>query len=161
MSDEKLYTLEEAHKPFAIQFHGEFWTLHDQPERTADENERMLSAAFASLHHWRAAGTPLHHQRGEWLISRAYAVLGEGANALTHARRCLELLEAHKDLMQDFDFAFAYESMARAYALSGEVTDARNYIALAHEAGNKIQDGEDRKIFFDDFNGGNWNGVKP
>ena len=76
--------------------------------------------------------------------------------ATQYAKRCLELTEQHKDLLSDFDFAFAYECMARAQALAGDQTEVQKYISSAKKAGDAIQDEEDRKIFFDDFNGGEW-----
>lgn len=39
-------------------------------------------AAHASIYHWLHAGTEVHHQRGEWLISKVQAVLGNGTEAL-------------------------------------------------------------------------------
>ena len=50
--------------------------------------------------------------------------------------------------------------MARAQALAGNQTEARKYIDKADKAGAAIQDEEDRQIFFDDFNGGDWYVVK-
>ena len=50
--------------------------------------------------------------------------------------------------------------MARAQALAGNQTEARKYIDKADKAGAAIQDEEDRQIFFDDFNGGDWYGLK-
>ncbi len=160
MTEEKTYTLSQAQNIFAVEFHSKTWDLLDQPQRSAQDNERMLDYAHASLAHWRTAGGVIHHQRGEWLLARVYAVLGEGAFALRHALRCLALLEESRDKMADFDFAFAYEAAARAYAISGEKVNAQKYIEMAQKAGEAIKDEEDRKIFFNEFNGGDWRGLK-
>ena len=80
--------------------------------------------------------------------------------ALQYARRCLELTEQHKDLLSDFDFAFAYECMARAQALTGNQAEAQKYMEMADKAGSVIKDDEDREIFTDDFNSGEWYGVR-
>ncbi len=61
--------------------------------------------------------------------------------------------------MQDFDHAFAFESIARANALAGNNEAAAKYRRLAAEAGEAIRDPEDKAIFVSDFNGGNWYGV--
>ena len=37
-----------------------------------------------------------------------------------HASRYLELIEAHPDLAEDWDRAFAHEAMARALAMAGD-----------------------------------------
>ncbi len=63
--------------------------------------------------------------------------------------------------MQDFDFAFAYEGMARAHALSGQHDRARKFLAQAEAAGQAIADDEDRAYFFSDLRGGEWSGLSP
>jgi hypothetical protein len=160
MNDIKKYTLSEAHHHFAVDFHGKTWDLLDTKDRTQDGNERMLDYAHASLAHWRSAGAEIHHQRGEWLLSRVYAVLGDKANAMKHALRCLELFETKKDKMADFDAAFTYEAIARACALSGEKPKAQEFIEKARAAGQSISDDKDREAFFIEFDGGEWNGLK-
>lgn len=156
MSEEQKFTLPEPHRHFAVQLNGETWALLDKTERTPEEEERMLYAVFASGYHWLKAGTPLNWQRSEWLIARVYGVLGRVEEALRHARRCLELTEAYPDLMEDFDFAFAYEEMARALALTGQRDEAATYYERAAAAGTQIADAEDRQIFEADFHSGNW-----
>ena len=160
MSEEKTFSESEAHLFFAKRYNGMTWELFDKKERTTEENELMLDYAHASLAHWRIAGTGLNVQRGEWLISRVWILLGDGEQALRHARRVEELTESHRSEMSDFDFAFAHESLARAHALLGHADEARQFMVLAQVAGDAIADEEDRKIFFDDFNSGNWNGIK-
>ena len=160
MKDENRYTESEAHYYFATDFHTRTWNLLDLPTRTRDENERMLDYAYASKAHWRVTGTAVHHERGEWLLARVYAVLGQVEQSLHHAQRCMELLEDHKEEMKDIDFAFGYEALARAYAIAGNKPQASNYIRLAQQAGEKISEKDDHDIFFHEFNGGNWNKMK-
>jgi hypothetical protein len=160
MAEEKQYTESEAHRYFAAHLHGQVWDLLERTDRTPSEDERMLHTAHASCYHWLQVGTGLNHQRGEWLISRVHAVLGNADRALSYAQRCLQLTEQYAELMQDFDFAFAYECVARAYAIAGDRDQAQPYISMAEEAGHKIQDEADRRIFFEDFNGGDWGGLK-
>jgi hypothetical protein len=160
MSEERAYTEAEAHRHFAIQFNGMTWDLLDKAERTKEEDERMLYSAFASCRHWLEAGTGVHHQRGEWMISRVYSVLGLGEAAVRHADRCLELTEEHADEMEDFDKAFAYEAAARANAVAGNRDEALNYIDLAEKAGEAIADEQSKEIFWGDFNGGHWAGLR-
>src|SRR5688572_15561791 len=160
MADEKRYTESEAHYLFATNFRERTWLLLDQPIRTRDDDERMLGYAHASLAHWRFVGTSLHYQRGEWMLARVHAALGEAGPALHHARRCQQLLESAREEMEDLDFAFAAEAQARAHAIGGNRPEALKYIALAQLAGEAIQKEDDRQAFFDEFNGGNWNGMK-
>lgn len=160
MLEEKTYTLSQAHLHFAMDFHARTWELLEKQDRTQDENARMLDYAHASLAHWRTAGTAARHQRGEWMLARIYGVLGNGALAVQHAKRCLELLESNKPEMADFDFAFVYEGMARALAVNGDRYEAKKFIEKAQTAGEAIKEKEDRDAFFAEFNSGNWNGAK-
>ena len=160
MSEEKTFTESEAQLHFAKQFNGKTWDLLDKQERTQEENDLLVDYAHVSLAHWRAAGTGLHLQRGAWMLARVYTVLGNAQMALHYAKRCLDLTKQHKDLLSDFDFAFAYECMARAQSLAGNQTEADKYIAQADKAGAAIEDDEDREIFLSDFNGGEWYGMK-
>ena len=90
-----------------------------------------------SMHHWKFVGTAIHQRRGEWLISRVHVVLGHAMEALRHAERCFELTNAHKDLRQDFDIAYAFEGLASAVILPNRLA-----------------------IFMGDFEGGNWYGLR-
>jgi hypothetical protein len=160
MSEENTITESEAQLFFAKGFNGKTWELLDKRERTQEENELLVDYVHASLAHWRAVGTGVHLQRGVWMLARVNTVLGNSQLALQYAGRCLELTEQHKDLLADFDFAFAYECMARAQALSGNRAKALKYRDMADKAGATIKDEEDRQIFFDDFNGGDWYGLE-
>ncbi len=156
MSEQGKYTLQEAHSAFAKQLNGRVWQLLGQSERTGEEKEEMEYAAIASLYHWLQIGKAVHRQRGEWLISRVYTVLGKAELALRHARRCLELTEENPQEMEDFDFAYAYEGIARARALGGDGEQSRKYFDLAKAAGEKISNAENKEIFTGDLASGPW-----
>jgi hypothetical protein len=154
-------TQEEAERFFARYTNGQTWELLERSARTQEEGEHMLSAAYASLFHWRRVGTPKNWQRGEWLVSRAHAALGLGAEAMRHARICLELTQSHPEDMEDFDLAFAQEAVARAFALTGEAQQAAAHLRRAEEAGRTIMDAEDRAVFIDCLLWGDWRGLTP
>lgn len=160
MIDEKRLTLEEAHKHFAQATNGRVWELLQKRDRSQAENDEMVHAAHACAYHWKFAGTAVHQQRGEWLISHVYVVLGHGNEALRHAERCFELTESNRSLMQDFDIAYAFEGMARAQALLGDRKMAEEFLVLAQQAGNSIANEEDLSIFMGDFDGGEWYGLR-
>jgi Tfp pilus assembly protein PilF len=160
MPDEKQYSEADVHRFFAKQYHGKTWELLDKPERTTVENECLADYAHASLAHWRVAGTAVHYQRGIWLLSRVYAVLGDPELALMYARRVLELTEEHLDELEKFDQAFAFECMARAHALTGNVIEAQLYLKSAQQAGEEIPEKEDRDVFFTELNSGDWNSIR-
>ena len=160
MVETKTYTVEEAHKFFAQSINGRVWELLQKPNRSPSENEEMVHAAHACTYHWKFVGTAVHQQRGEWLISHVHAVLGHGNEALRHAQRCFELTESNRDLMQDFDIAYAFEGMARAQAMLGDHILAEEFLVLAQQAGNAIADEEDKSIFMGDFDSGEWYGLR-
>ncbi len=158
MTEEKKYTEKECHKYFAIQLNNLVWGLLQKEGRTVEDVDKMVHAAHASCYHWGEIGEPINKQRGEWLISHVYAVVKRPQPALFHAQKCLELTEKHKFV--DFDLAYAYEAMARALAASGNESEGRKYHTQAHEAGDKIKNEEDKKIFMADLAAQPWYGVK-
>jgi hypothetical protein len=125
---------------------NEVWRLMESRE----DDDRMLHAAHASRFHWGEATEckPENLARGEWQVSRVYAMLGRPEPALWHARRCLEHCEEHG--IGDFDIAYAYEGLARAHAAAGNA-EAESWKAKAREAGDAIADPEDREHFYKDF----------
>jgi tetratricopeptide (TPR) repeat protein len=160
MSEETKYSLEQAHLYFAKSLNGEVWSLLDKENRSREQDEHMLAAAFGSYYHWFQIGNQANRQRGEYLIARVYLELGNTSEALAHAQRCLELTNQFRDHMQDFDQAFALEMFARTNAAANKNEVAREYYNRAKKAGQKIADEEDRQIFFADFNAGNWFGLE-
>ncbi len=46
---------------------------------------------------------------------------------------------------------FAYEALARASAVSGDVDKGRGYLDLAQSAGTEIKKEDDRNYFFDEL----------
>lgn len=152
--------LKETQEKLAKMYFNSVWDLMEKSSRTPEDDEVMIHAAHASCYLWMQIGTPVNHQRGEWQVARVYTILGHYAAALRHANRCLELTDRRPELMQDFDIAFAYECVSRANAIAGNRQVAQKYIELAEQAGQDIKNSDDRKLFLDAFNGGDWNGMK-
>ena len=137
---------EEGRRRLAAALFNHVWTLLERPGRTADEDEEMVHAAHASAHHWSTVGTIANRARSEWQCSRVYAVLGRAEPALHHARRCLELCESAPEEVEEFDLPFAYEAMARAYAVAGEEAASREWLGRARAAAERIVDEDDRLL---------------
>lgn len=53
--------------------------------------------------------------------------------------------------MRYSDLAYAYEAMARAYAVAGEKSEAEKHIQLAKDVGEQIKGKEDRNLLFSDL----------
>jgi DNA-binding transcriptional MerR regulator len=138
MRSESLET--EEHRRLGIDLYNRTWTLMDAP------GDEMLHCAHASAYHWmQGGGTTANRARSEWLCSRVYSILGRPEPALQHARRCLELVEAAPEEMEDWDIAGAREALARAHLAAGETDEARRQYELAREDTARIADPEDRK----------------
>jgi hypothetical protein len=135
----------------AAQLFNETWRLMEKENRTTEDDDRMIHAAHASRYHWGQvpAATPAHLARGEWQISRVYTVLGRGEPALHHAQRVLDICQANG--IGDWDLAFAYEALARAHAVGGDATQARNHTDQALAAAREITDDEDRALVLADL----------
>jgi hypothetical protein len=125
------------------------WELMEKPGRTHDEDDEMIHAAHASRYHWGNVGQAEHRARGEWQISRVYTVLGRGEPAIAHARRCLEICQEHG--IGDWDLAYAYEALARAYMTAGNDEEVQRFKTLARTAGDAISESEDREHFDEDY----------
>ena len=139
----------QVHRRLAAELFNRVWTLLEKPNRSQADDDTMLHAAHASRFHWGEVGTAVNLARGEWQVSRVYAVLGRPEPALHHARRCLEICQAAQ--IGDFDLAFAYEALARASAIAGQPATSVEYARLARAAGEQIAEQDDREIFFADL----------
>lgn len=148
MPEEKKYTEQKCHRKFAVELFNLVWSLLDKKDRTKEE-DKMVHVAHASRFHWGEIGTAVEFERGEWQISRVYLVLNKPQTALYYAKRCLEI--CRESNIGDFDIAFAYEAMARAYAVAGKKTECEKYIQLAKDAGEQIKEKEDKDLFFSDL----------
>ena len=147
MGDEKRYTLEESHRHLAASLFNETWDLLEQEDRTVEQDARMVNTAYASRYHWGEVGKPKHWAVGEWQIARVHATLDHPDSSLRHARRALEILEENG--ITGFHLASAYEGLARAYSVAGDVEEARRYVRLAQQEGDKLTDPEDKEVLMD------------
>lgn len=145
MTDEQ----REWHLKFAKTLFNSTWDLLDKPDRTKDEDLHMIRMAQASRYHWGEVGEPLQFARGDWQIARVYAVLGFGVMAYKYAKSCLDLCEQYD--LGNFDLAFAYEALARASAVSGDLDKGRGFITLGQAAAVEIEDEEMRAYVLDEL----------
>ena len=138
------------HRQLGVDLFNHTWTLLDQGERTAAEDDAMIHAAYASRYHWSQASQEAKHQaRGEWQLSRVFSVLGRGEPAVYHAERCLAWCEGGD--VEDWDLAFAYEALARAHGAAGNADEAGRFKQKAREEGDRIADADDCEHFDEDY----------
>ena len=156
---EPSFDLPGAHRWFAVELNNRTWDALESGLVTPETAEPYIHSAHASCYHWMQAGTAANHGRGECLVANVYAAAGRGEAALGHARRYLKLVQADDAQMADWDLAFAYDALARAYASIGERDAAREAREKARAAGGAIADEDDRIQFTRWFEGGDWHGL--
>jgi hypothetical protein len=146
----------ECHKKSAVDLFNLAWALYDKRDRTREEDEEMIYAAYASRYHWGKIESVVGRERwtqamarGEWQISRMYIPLNHPEAALHHAKRSLEHCREHG--IGDFDLAFAYEAVARAYAIGGNEAERDKYVELAKKAGEEIAEKENKDYFLSEL----------
>ena len=133
------------HRQLGVDLFNEVWRLMQSRE----DDDRMIHAAHASRYHWGEAPEckPENLARGEWQISRVYTVAGLPESALRHGLRCLDHCEANA--LTDWDLAYAYEAIARAYKAAGKDPEAQAYKKLAAEV--PIAESDDREHLEEDL----------
>jgi len=101
MNEKQQYTLLEAHQEYAKQANRRVWELIDQTSLTTGEEDELILAANASLYHWKQVGGAIQSQRGYWLLSRVYVLLGRVQDALAgEIQLAREHLKAAEELGQ-------------------------------------------------------------
>jgi hypothetical protein len=141
------------HRQLGVELYNSSWALIEQPEGTPEQADELIHHVHASMYHWLQAPEcePKNRARGEWLCSRAYAVLGRAEPALHHARRCFEICEQHAESVEDWDLAFAYEALARASRVADKEDEAQRYEQRGRELAEQISDPEDKEIVLKDY----------
>lgn len=133
----------ETSRALAVGLYNRVWQLLDTDERTDEQDDEMVDAAYASRYHWGTVGTPENFAIGEWQLSRVYCVLGRGEPAQHHAGRCLSLVEQNS--LAPWLLGSAYEAMARAASVA-EDPAAASWRARAVAQLEQIDDPDDREV---------------
>ncbi|WP_261130471.1 hypothetical protein [Bacillus sp. Marseille-Q3570] len=137
--------LHKFHRKCAVDLFNKVWDLIEKEDRNADEELEMIHAAHTSRHHWGIIGEPVNFARGEWQISRVYAILNVTDRAHYHAQQSLDYCLENN--IGDFDLAYAYEALARAAFVGGHLDKYKEYIELAMDANEAIKGEKDKEIF--------------
>ena len=133
----------EMHRKIAATLFNQTWNLIEK-SRNSDENDLMISVSQASLFHWRfAGGGDLELSRGHWIISRVYSILSMPESAIYHGHKCLEFCRSGN--LEDFEYGFACEALARAHDVKGELGEDDKYFKMAISYAEKIKEQDDRK----------------
>lgn len=138
-----------AHKYFSAHCFNSAWELIDKPQRTPDEDRRMVTLNQASIFHWsnRPDCEPMHLSVGYWQASRIQAILGNAAEARRHGEVCL----AYSQGLAPFYLGYAHEALARAAWVAGDAQAAARELALAQQQAAAIERAEDRALLVKDL----------
>jgi DNA-binding transcriptional MerR regulator len=139
----------EEERQVAVDLFNHVWELLETPERTTEQDDRMIHAAHASRFHWDNVGEAVNQCAGEWQCSRVYAVLSRAEPSVHHAARALAICDAAG--IEGFFRAASYEALARAHAVAGDRDEAERNRELAWKAAESIDEDEDREIFENDM----------
>lgn len=151
MSDKPEFDQQAVHKYFSAYCFNKAWDLIDKPDRSPQDDEDMLRLNQASHWHWtqREDYTAKNASIGYWQTSRIYALLGNAGEARRYGQLCLQA--SQEQGVRPFYMAYAYEALARAEALAGDVEKLERYKQAAREAAEKETDVDDRKVVLDDL----------
>ena len=141
--------MSDENRRHAVELYNAAWELLDSPERTESEDDRLLTLAFASRHHWEAAEDGGDEQLaiGDWFIGHVAAHLGLSALAVRFSGRALDRVESMG--AGGWLLASVYEGMARAHACAGDAEGRRRYTLLAEAALEGITDPDEREVIED------------
>ncbi len=145
-------TLDPAtHRQLGAGLYNRTWDLLEVEDRTADQDDELVDTAHASAWHWRQVGNEANASRAHWILSRVYAVLGRGPEALYHARRQNEIIELGGEGFEPWDAPSGAEAMARALAMAGDTAGALAWKTKASELVTAIPGAEDRAVIENDI----------
>lgn len=149
MDNPASFDVAQAHRRFSVDCFNRTWTLIDKPDRTSAEDDTMLLLAWASLWHWteRTDCTNVERSVGHWQLSRIYALMGDGHNALKHGERSLEYAAD----LRPFYRGYAHEAIARAAGLLGDPIRLQRHRAMAEAAAAEIAEADERSLLDHDL----------
>ncbi|WP_432361391.1 hypothetical protein [Sporosarcina sp. UB5] len=142
-----------SHKQIAATCFNQVWDFLEKEDITPEEQEQMIHLCHSSFWHWTQAEecTETNLSIGYWQLSRVYAVVGQGENALNYAKRCICVSEEAG--LAPFYSGYGYEAAARACLVLGQNDESERFKDLAYECAEKMTDVESKKLLLNDLDG--------
>lgn len=137
------------HRALAPVAFSHTWSLLDQNGLTREQEEEMLSSAFAQRYHWYQVGDPRNWAIADWQVSRVAAVLGYADLAFRFGHRSLEICVEHG--LDSFVTGFAHEAIARAAAEVDDLEIFTEHLELAKAMLAAIEDPGERETLEEDL----------
>jgi hypothetical protein len=132
------------HRAIGVKTYNRCWELLETEHRTNEQDTELLTNAFTSRFHWSFVGGPEQFALSYWMISRAFAALGEGHLAVRYGEMANDI--AQGDGLPDWLVASTAEGLARAYAAQGDTSARRQWSEVARERIAAIADKDDREL---------------
>ena len=145
------FDIQSAHKYFSAECFNRAWDYIDKPVRTSEENDRMLQLSLASLWHWtqREDHTPTNLSVGYWQVARVYALLQLPELSRHYGQLCLDA--ALVEGVLPFYRGYAYEALARAEKVAGQIKEMEKFLAQAHQVAVSLPDPEAKQQLLNDL----------
>ncbi|WP_127593541.1 hypothetical protein [Paenibacillus lautus] len=141
----------KTHKQFAMDCFNQVWDILENKQRTPEDEENMIHICHSSFWHWTQVED--HTQRnlsiGYWQLSRVYAVVGQGDQALRYAKRCV--IVGSSASLEPFYIGYGYEAEARAYLVLGNKEQAMASKENAIRYLDKVTDKESHQMLANDL----------
>jgi len=149
MAKQPEFDVAVAHKYFAAHCFNAAWDLIEKPVRTAEDDRLMMALNQASLYHWlqRPDCDNRRLSIGYWQAARIQGLLNNAAEARRFAEVCL----SHSGDLEPFYLGYAYEALARAAHLAGEVEEAGACKARAKDLADAIKKPDERQMLLKDL----------
>jgi uncharacterized protein YndB with AHSA1/START domain len=133
----------EWHRAQGVECNNSIWELVGEPATPA-RDEELLRSAYASAYHWQRAAraTPVNEVRALYMVAKVQLLVGQPALSYQYAQRCMTLTSELG--LDDFDLAYAHESLARALQALGRTAEAA--VEWETAKATPIADPEDQAI---------------
>lgn len=125
------------------------WSILDHEDRTTEEEDEMLAAAFGQRFHWYKVGAGINRAVADWQVARVAAVLGYGELAMRFARRSLEVCE--NESLPAFYSGYAHEAIARAAEAMGDEATRDLHVAESRTLALGVEDEDERHMLLADL----------
>jgi hypothetical protein len=138
-----------GHRFFSAECYNRTWELIEKSDRTGGDDEAMVLSTLASLWHWmqRPDCTEQKLSIGHWQVSRVYALVGRGDDAMRHAQRSL----AFSTGAEPFYVGYAHESIARAASVLADQPTRQFHLRQAWECAASVADVSERTALEQDL----------
>ncbi len=135
-----------AHKYYSAECFNRAWDYIDKTERNENEQDSMLQLSLASLWHWmqRKDVTATDLSIGYWQVSRVFALLKQAELARRYGEFSLKAAQGPD--VEPFVLGYAYESLARAEMVAGDVESMEKYLIQARQIVSALPDDEKKQL---------------